>query len=231
MTQPTENKEPRQFLITHFSRKLAARAPISIRRDQPDGGRKPLPRVARRASPSRQRENLCVQIEGQWSRAHHGIKRLGMLRKCLTVLRVRHPSRLYISRKMAAFKSLGSKALPRPANVLSGPSSLPQLRPFGWRTLSWARSAAPSCRLQARSGSTSRLSSRKMPRGPFQTNLAGLGWSGSSGLINLLVVHRVKLKGRSGLALASLNQNFSYCIQPSSPTPECKDRVDIPSEA
>ena len=228
MTQPTENKEPRQFLITHFSRKLAARAPISIRRDQPDGGRKPLPRVARRASPSRQRENLCVRIEGQWSRAHQGIKRLGMLRKCLTVLRVRHPSRLYISRKMAAFKSLGSKALPRPANVLSGPSSLPQLRPFGWRTLSWARSAAPSCRLQARSGSTSRLSSRKMPRGPFQTNLAGLGWSGSSGLINLLAVHRFKLKGRSGLTVPSLNQNFSYCIQPSSPTPECKDRVDIP---
>ena len=63
-----------------------------------------------------------------------------------------------------------------------------QLRPFGSRTLSWGRSVAPSCWLLARSGSTLRLSSRRMPRGPFQTNLAGLGWSRSSGLINLLFV-------------------------------------------
>ena len=154
-----------------------------------------------------------------------------MLGKGLTVLQVRHPPRLYSSQRIAGVKSLGSRILARRSNGRSGSSLLLRLRLVGWKTLSLARSGVPSCRLQARSGSTSRPSSRKMPPGPFQTNLAELGWSDSSGLINLLAVHFLKLKGRMQLTVRSLDQNISYCIQPSSLIPANEDLAEIPCDA
>lgn len=231
MMQPPENKRPRQFLITHFSRKLAAQSPISIRRDQLFCEPRPFPGETSRKSPSRKNEHLGVRIGEQPVRAHHEIKRSKMSGKGLTVLQVRHPPRLYSSQRIAGVKSLGSRILARRSNGRSGSSLLLRLRLVGWKTLSLARSGAPSCRLQARSGSTSRPSSRKMPPGPFQTNLAELGWSDSSGLINLLAVHFLKLKGRMQLTVRSLDQNISYCIQPSSLIPANEDLAEIPCDA
>jgi len=195
MTQSIENKGPRQFLIAHLSRKLAARAEVSIGRYQRCGGRILLAEGARRTSPGRKSVGLLAPTGEQRVRPHHGIKRLGMLGKGLTVLQVLHPSRRCTSRRMAASKSLGSKLLPRRSSGVKVSSSLLPLRLVGQRTLSRPRLVVPSRRLLARSRSTSQLLSRKMPRGPFQTNLAGLGWSGSSEFINLLVVHFVPSAG------------------------------------
>jgi hypothetical protein len=189
MTQPIENKEPRPFLIAHNWRKLAAGGATSIRRDGRHGGRSQLRKAGRRTSPSRPSDAPSVPVARQRIRPHDGISRPRMIGKDLTVLEVPHPSRRCNSRRMAASKSFGSKLLPRRTNGMPGSSSPLRLKLVGWKTLARARSEAPSCRPLARSGSTSRLSSRRMPRGPFRTNLAGLGWSGSSGRINLLVVH------------------------------------------
>jgi len=90
---------------------------------------------------------------------------------------------------MANFEFLASQRVLRRSSGLSGSSSLQQLRLVGRRSLAGARSVAPSWQPAARSALTLRLPFRKMLRGPSRTNLAALGGSGSSGLINLLVFH------------------------------------------
>jgi NADH-quinone oxidoreductase subunit I len=120
---------------------------------------------------------------------HHEIRNTELLGKCLTILRAPHPSRLYTSQRMVTLEFLGSQRVLRRSNGLSGSSSLRQRRLVGRRSLARARSVVPSRQPAARSASTSRLSFRRMLRGPSRTNLAALGGSGSSGLINLLVFH------------------------------------------
>lgn len=231
MTQPTENKRPRRFLITHFSGKI--RRPIA----DPDTPRPFVSRITptariNHADISRPKARRSGRSAGHASDPrtprNQALENVG---EGYYRILVCHPPRLYSSQRIAGVKSLGSRILARRSNGRSGSSLLLRLRLVGWKTLSLARSGAPSCRLQARSGSTSRPSSRKMPPGPFQTNLAELGWSDSSGLINLLAVHFLKLKGRMQLTVRSLDQNISYCIQPSSLIPANEDLAEIPCDA
>jgi hypothetical protein len=109
--------------------------------------------------------------------------------KFFAILRASHPPRRRISRRMAAFKFIGSKPLLRRTNGVASSSLLLQLRLVARRTLARVHFVAPSWPLQVRSDSTLRLLFRRTPLGLFRTNLAGLGWAGSSRLINLLVVH------------------------------------------
>ena len=189
MKQPTENKEPRQFLINYFSQKLAASVAISMRRYRRCSRRGPLREARHRTSPNRASEGLSIPDGGRQSFPHDGITDFRNLGKCLTDLRVPHPSRGWISRRMAACEFFGSISLVRRSNGVSGSSSLLQRRLVGRRTVARAQPVAASYRSQERSGSMSRLFSRRMQRGPFRTNLAGLDWFGSSALINLLVVY------------------------------------------
>jgi hypothetical protein len=151
--------------------------------------RGPLREASRRTSPKRAGEGLSIPTGGRRIRPHHGIRRLRLSRKCLTVLRVPHPSRRRISRRIAAFEFLGSLPFLRRSKGVSGSNSLLPLRLVGRRTRARAQSVAPWRRLQDHSASTLRLLSRRMLRALFQMNLALLEWFRSSGLINLLVVH------------------------------------------
>jgi hypothetical protein len=234
MTHPIENKEPRPILIAHFSRKLATSAAFSIRSNRRNSERSPLRETTRGKSPRRLSEARSVPAATRRIRPHHGITRLRILGKGLAVLQLPDPSRPCISRRLAALKSFGSKLLPSRSNGVPGSSSLPQLRPVGWRSLARAQSVAPSCWSQVRSGSTSQSSCRRMPRAPSPTNPAELDWSGSSGLINLLVHHlaasavsRCPSLLDQGPLRASIDQIVSYFVQRPSVTRRRKDRAKL----
>ena len=189
MTQPIENKEPRAVLIAHFSRKLAPRAATRTRQCRVSAV---IPQWGNagghtyRSSPT---DQLGIAGCARPISPPDIINRSRILRVCGTALRHPHQSRPWLARWAGAPESRGLKPRLRNSSGLSGSSSLLPLRPVGWTSLARAHSVAPSCRRQAHSGWISQSLSRRMPHGPFQTNLAGLGWSGSSRLISLLVVN------------------------------------------
>ena len=189
MTQPIENKEPHAVLIAHFSRKLAPRVATRTRQCRVSAVISQWGKAAGHTSLSRPPDQLGIAGCTRPTSPRHIINRSRILRGCVTALRSPHHSRPCLARWAGAPESRGLKPRVRNWYGVSGSSSLLLLRPVGRTSLARARSVAPSCCRKAHSGWISQPLSRRMPHGPFQTNLAGLGWSGSSRLISLLVVN------------------------------------------
>jgi hypothetical protein len=189
MTQPIENKEPGTVLIAHFSRKLAPLAPAWMRWRKDSSGTTWLWNAAEHKPPRYQTKRTSFSRRTRTISPRHVVRRSIILWRCVSNLRAPIPSRAWLMRRLGVPESQVFKPQLGKSYRGSGSSSLQPLRPVGWRSLARAHSVAPSCHPQARSGSTSRSFSRRMPRGPFRTNLAELSWSGSSAIINLLVVN------------------------------------------
>ena len=227
--------------INLISQQSAASGAVSVGCCRRGRGRVSLRGAGRHPSPNRRSDGPSLSLQGRPRiRPHQGVERSSSSGKSVTLLRVSHPSTRCSSRRTAAYEFLDSMPVLRRSSGVMGSSLLLQLRLIDQRTREPAQSVAPPCWLQDRSYSTSRLIFRKMLRALFQRNLALLGSCRSFGLLSssfillpalVLAVHLFHVRGRRGLAMRSLDQIVSYCVQPSSITRHRKDRAELTCEA
>jgi hypothetical protein len=179
MTQLTESKELHPILIDSILQKMASREVRGMHQCGCSSWSVSQGRDGRQTPPKERINHLGIEgVVGGNATPQRATQRPASL-TCLKVLRVPHPSRRWLMRRVGAFEfHLPRVSQQKPSGTPSA-SALP-LQSSDRLPREGVRYVGSLHRLPVHSGSTLRLRSRKRCGGLFQTNLPSLQWSASS---------------------------------------------------